>query len=317
MIKLKDVEWPAELGSRLVDVERGKLAVLASAVVRAGNEVAAREELPDVAVLKGDEYLDHHAITTRADAIAQTRIMKNLLDQFPNAYFIAEEKADDPKLSARILTAENFLLHLGGQVFGVDPLDGSSQHARFLPEWAVSAGLREEGVHTMSAVYAPDVRGGLLVIGVKDKGVYMTERGRPFRRVMVERGRSVSDAMLNYGLDFPLFPEYDRFLHDVSHRFRTTKSIGSCALGLALVACGRVDVLVQPTQRVWDWFAGCLLVEEAGGKVQFHKIEGGKIIPVEFLKPEDYNPATKDLGFVAGIPKLVDELTGPLVRQYG
>lgn len=243
--------------------------------------------------------------------------METLLKQFPNAYFIAEEKVEDPRLSERILTAQNFLRHLGGEVVGVDPLDGSSQHARFLPEWAVSVGLMEGGVPTMSVIYAPDVRGGLLVVGVKGRGAYMTERGKPFRRVGVERDRSINDAMLNYGLDFPLFPEYDAFLHDVSHHFRTTKAIGSCALGLALVACGRVDVLVLPTQRVWDWFGGCLLVEEAGGKVQFYKIEGGRIIPVESLQPEDYNPAKKDLGLIAGIPELVDELTAQLVRQYG
>lgn len=317
MSDLKSAGLPAELKSELGSAKERRLLVLMSAVVRAGNEVVAGEDLPDEAVLKGDEFVGHHAIITRADVLAQTIILETLLDRVPDDYFIAEEKAEDPRLSARILTAENFLRHLGGEVFGVDAVDGSSQHDRLLSEWSVSVGLMEAGVHTMGAIYAPDVRGGLLVIGARDHGAYVAERGKPFQKVVVERGRAPSDAMLNYGVDFPLFPEYDRFLHNVSHHFRTTKSVGSCALGLALVACGRVDVLVQPTQRAWDWFAGRLLVEEAGGKVQFYKIRERGVILVKSLQPEDYDPTKKDLGLVAGVPKLVDELSAQLIQQYG
>jgi myo-inositol-1(or 4)-monophosphatase len=43
--------------------------------------------------------------------------------------------------------------------------------------------------------------------------------------------------------------------------------MGSAALGLAYVACGRLDAYVHPSLYPWDVVAGLALVGEAGGEV--------------------------------------------------
>ena len=83
-------------------------------------------------------------------------------------------------------------------------------------------------------------------------------------------------------------------------RVRTSNSNGSCALPLGLVACGKADALVQPLQSPWDWAAGKVFIEEAGGKMIFYEMdERGGIRPVDRLEPRHYNPEERTVGFVA------------------
>lgn len=263
----------------------------------------------------GDDFSSHHSITTHADRVVQNMLLAKLLKYFPEAYFITEEKTENENLRHRILTAENYLSHLNGQVFGIDPLDGTSQHYSGLYEWSVSAGLKEKGVHTMGIVFAPAILGGVLVAAESNRVLY-SEAGSPFKTAHIKAKQDLQDAMIYLGIDIPRFREFNSFVNSLSEEARTTKTAGSCALGLALVAIGRVDVLIQPPQRVWDWFGGCTLVEMAGGKMLYYRIENGKIIPVESPEPTDYNPASKNLGVIAGVPSLVDIVTDQLVRQY-
>jgi myo-inositol-1(or 4)-monophosphatase len=50
-------------------------------------------------------------------------------------------------------------------------------------------------------------------------------------------------------------------------RVRDVRRLGSAALDLAFVACGRVDGYAETVGNPWDWAAGALLVREAGGRV--------------------------------------------------
>ena len=68
-------------------------------------------------------------------------------------------------------------------------------------------------------------------------------------------------------------------------------AVGSRALGLAYVASGKIDALVQPTQRLWD----------------------NGIKTADSLGPNDYDPESKDFGFVAEVPWIVDDIVKLLV----
>jgi myo-inositol-1(or 4)-monophosphatase len=48
---------------------------------------------------------------------------------------------------------------------------------------------------------------------------------------------------------------------------RAVRRLGSAALDLCYVACGRFDGFWEQLLRPWDVSAGALIVEEAGGKV--------------------------------------------------
>jgi fructose-1,6-bisphosphatase/inositol monophosphatase family enzyme len=107
-------------------------------------------------------------------------------------------------------------------------------------------------------------------------------------------------------------------VQQLADRARTVNVTGSCALGLGLVAAGRVDLLVQPPQWPWDWAAGTLLVEEAGGMVQFYEYDQSGSRFVNELVPAHFSPDRRALGLVAGDPGLVkiacELLNGGLVE---
>ena len=85
----------------------------------------------------------------------------------------------------------------------------------------------------------------------------------------------------------------------------------SCALGLARAAAGAVHGYVQPPQSPWDWAAGKVLIEEAGGK--FIPIEGRKEIKlIDKLEPEHYVPDR--VGFIAGKENVCNELVKMLLE---
>lgn len=80
----------------------------------------------------------------------------------------------------------------------------------------------------------------------------------------------LADAVLSVGLSkttatidagFPL-------LEKMVHRARKCRLLGSAALDMAYVACGRLDAYIEQGISLWDIAAGWILVENAGGKVE-------------------------------------------------
>jgi myo-inositol-1(or 4)-monophosphatase len=57
-------------------------------------------------------------------------------------------------------------------------------------------------------------------------------------------------------------------LEQMVHRVRKCRMLGSAALDMAYVACGRLDAYIEQGISLWDIAAGWLLVESAGGQVQ-------------------------------------------------
>ena len=76
---------------------------------------------------------------------------------------------------------------------------------------------------------------------------------------MISVGLSKTGATIDAGL--PL-------LQQMVHRVRKCRMLGSAALDLAYVACGRLDAYIEQGISLWDIAAGWLLVESAGGRVE-------------------------------------------------
>ena len=62
----------------------------------------------------------------------------------------------------------------------------------------------------------------------------------------------------------------------IARRVRKTRMLGSAALGMAYVACGRLDGYIEEQISLWDIAAGWLLVECAGGVVRLTEHPGGE-----------------------------------------
>lgn len=269
------------------------------------------------AALKGDQFVGHHAIVTPADILAQETVLNLLGTRFPNAHLISEEKSSDPLLKGKLLTWKNYLRNIQqGEVFCIDPLDGTSQHNRGLYEWSISIGVMEDMQHLGGAIYAPDIKKGTLVVGDMVNGVYLIENGNLLQKVELKGERKFQDAMIYTAVDMRLDSGFNVFGNYIARNARTTKDTGSAAVGLACVAAGKVDVFLLHPVRVWDWFGGYPLVEIAGGKIHFYRLRDGKIEVIDKLQPTDYHPNKKEIGLIAGNPSLVNRLTEELIKQY-
>lgn len=153
------------------------------------------------------------------------------------------------------------------RIWIVDPLDGTVNFVHGVPQFAVSIALWEEGRPQLGVVL--DVIRSEEFFAVSGQGA--TLNGKP---ISVSKTSDLENSLLGTG-----FP-YDRRTHgaaylavvgDVLARARGMRRLGSAALDMCWVACGRFDGYWEHGGphgvKPWDVAAGMLIVTEAGGKV--------------------------------------------------
>lgn len=265
---------------------------------------AARRAGPADLVTKDDPVLGHHAVVSAADYRSQKAILGVLGRARPDVPVICEEAVEGAQAPS-----EAGLRRLAKrQRFIVDELDGSASFASGHHEWSVSVACVDGLTHTAAAVCAPDVGGGLLFRAQRGGGALVSRGRRAPVRLRVTR-RPLRAAYVLTGPDTLLhrYPTHNALATAIASECRTLNVVGSCALAMGLVAAGTASLLVQPPQSVWDWAAGRLLVEEAGGAVLFYEMEGRRILPIRRLQARHYDPRRRVVGLVAGERALARE----------
>lgn len=144
----------------------------------------------------------------------------------------------------------------------VDPIDGTVNYAHGIPLCCVSIGLMEDETMIMGAVFNPMMNE--LFFAEKGKGASLN--GLPIK---VSEKSDFAKAFLVTGFPYH-FPE-GKNPFSIFERMVTSgipvRRLGSAALDLCWVACGRFDGFWEFNLNAWDIAAGYLIVEEAGGKV--------------------------------------------------
>ena len=145
----------------------------------------------------------------------------------------------------------------------VDPIDGTVNYFFGMPHAAVSIALQHRGQSVVGVIYGPftdelwtAIRGGRTKLN--GKIVRVSKRSR-VGDAIVAIGFSKSRENLEKSL-----PHLNRLARQV----RKIRIMGSAALELAYVACGRLDLYVERRINLWDIAAGGLMVECSGG--EFH-----------------------------------------------
>lgn len=145
----------------------------------------------------------------------------------------------------------------------VDPIDGTVNYYYGIPHYCVSIALRRAGELQLGVIYDPQrdemwqtVRGGPTLLN--GESVRVSQRS-DIGDAVVSIGFSKNKTTINAGL--ALLPEYIA-------RVRKCRLMGSAALDLAYVACGRLDAYIEQSVSLWDIAAGQLLLENAGGKIE-------------------------------------------------
>ncbi len=216
---------------------------------RAGGDVVAAGMTDDLGIeMKGD--VDP---VTEVDRDAEEAIRSVIAQHFPSDGILGEEGG-----GAEWNT---------GRVWIIDPLDGTVNFIRRIPQVAVSVGLWVDGAPSV-AVVIDVARNEEFVAGV-GRGASLNESP-----IAVSATDLLEDSVIATG-----FP-YDRRQHAQAYlkaveavmtRSRGTRRMGAATLDLAWVACGRYDGYWEyggpHGVKPWDLAAGTLLVTEAGGAV--------------------------------------------------
>ena len=152
----------------------------------------------------------------------------------------------------------------------VDPLDGTTNFLHGLPQFCISVGLEREGQIVAGVIYNP-IHDETFV-AEKGKGAYLNNR-----RIRVAGRRDMADALVACGLPHLGRGNHPQFLRELAVVMGAAgglRRLGSAALDLAYVACGRSDAFWERGLSTWDLAAGIIMVREAGGFVS--DADGGK-----------------------------------------
>ena len=151
----------------------------------------------------------------------------------------------------------------------VDPIDGTVNFFYGIPHFCVSIALRVGDEVVLCVIHDPMVgetwtivKGGQPMLNNEPVKVSSREK---LEESILFVGCGKDTEALNTGIE--------RF-HKASLRARKMRMMGSAALGMAYISCGRLDAYVESTISLWDIAAGQLLVEAAGGKVNLTQKTG-------------------------------------------
>jgi myo-inositol-1(or 4)-monophosphatase len=145
-----------------------------------------------------------------------------------------------------------------GRRWVVDPLDGTTDFLYGIPQWAVSIALEGE----LGVVFDP-VRDELFA-AVRGQGALMNGSAI---RVRDEGDLSTALIATGFGYDAERRGKQGEVIARVLPRVRDIRRFGAAALDLCWLAAGRVDAYFERGLNAWDWAAGRIIIEEAGGAV--------------------------------------------------
>ena len=186
---------------------------------------------------------------TEYDKKVQERLRTGLLEVMPDAYFIGEEGA-----------AQEF--SSSGKFFIVDPIDGTTNFIKDYRESCVSVGLVVNGAAEIGVIYNPysdEMFSARRGCGAFCNGDRLHVSPEPLERALVVFGTSPYREDLT-DITFRLARDYFKKSMDV-------RRSGSAALDMCSVAAGRAELFFELSLSPWDYAAGALIVEEAGGLV--------------------------------------------------
>ena len=198
-----------------------------------------------------------HDIKLEIDVQVQELTTKLLLEEFPEHSLYGEEGIVGDQSSEH--------------QWVVDPLDGTVNYFYGIPHFCVSIALRVRSEIMVGVIYDP-VREEMWT---GQKGEVPRLNGQAFH---VSDRADLAEAVISVGLSKTGItieaglPVLQRMIH----RARKCRLLGSAALDMAYVACGRFDAYIEQGISLWDIAAGWLLIETAGGTVDLRPREDMK-----------------------------------------
>lgn len=234
-------------------IDRDKLV---SMVMGTKRMITDRQAVSQVTIKGAADYV------TQVDFQVQEFLREQLHNEWPGIQFMGEEK-------------DNSEIDFDGDIWILDPVDGTTNLIHDFRNSAVSLGLCSRGEIICGVIYQPFT--GEVFAAEKGEGAFLN--GEP---IHVSGAETMAESLISVGTtpyehayadrNFELFKKVFLDCQDI-------RRIGSAAIELAYVACGRLEAFFEMNLKPWDYAAGLLLIEEAGGTVT--DFQGRKPAPWE------------------------------------
>ena len=219
-----------------------------SAVRAAGNHAAANLDRRNQVV-----QCTNHDIKLQLDLECQEKAVETILSRFPDHAILAEENI--PSHATRDTQ------HVPTWI--IDPIDGTVNFFHGVHFWCSSVAVRAGDDVIAGAVFAPEL-----------DELYTATVDGPAQcngaEIAVSQTAKVAEAMVLTGMDrtgvtgLPSFSLFEK----IADNAQKARIMGSAAVDICLVACGRADAYFEAGIYAWDMAAAGLVVERAGGRTE-------------------------------------------------
>lgn len=195
-------------------------------------------------------------LVSNVDIASENKIIEVIKSQYPDHGILCEE-------SAELVTDSDYK-------WIIDPLDGTHNYIYGISSYGISIALEYKGELILGLVYIPP--SDEMYLAEKGKGAYLNGEKIHVSNRVLEEAMVIFDSTLHTD-------RADRiaFLDVIVDKAFGLRISGSAARNLTYVACGQADLIVEYGDKPWDFAAGGLLLEEAGGKLT--TLDGAKWSP--------------------------------------
>jgi myo-inositol-1(or 4)-monophosphatase len=190
-----------------------------------------------------------HDFVSYVDKQSEEMLVRKLRDIIPGCGFIAEEGTAQSE-------AELFK-------WIIDPLDGTTNFIHGLPPYSISIALMRETTLVMGVIYEISL----------DECFYAWEGSPAFLNenlIQTSDTPTLHQSLIATGFPYTDFNRLEKFMPTLSYFMKHShglRRLGSAAVDMAYVACGRFDAFYEYGLNAWDVAAGAFLVKQAGGNV--------------------------------------------------
>lgn len=212
-------------------------------------------------------------LVSYVDKQAEIKLVERLQQLLPKAGFITEEGTISKKS-----TEYNWI---------IDPLDGTTNFIHGVPMYGISVGLAYKDEMVLGVIH-----------DVPHNECYHVSKGKQSQcngsDINVSKVKTLNESLFATGFPYYNFDKRDDYLEIIKEFLTKTHGIrrlGSAAMDLAYVSCGRLEGFFEYNLNSWDVAAGTFLVQQAGGIVTDFKgssnfIFGGELCAGCAVQPE-------------------------------
>jgi myo-inositol-1(or 4)-monophosphatase len=190
------------------------------------------------------------SLVTAIDLATEAMLINGFKDVLPNSGFLAEENHQQKP--------DNEYLWI------IDPIDGTTNMVHNMPMYCISVALQHHSKTVLGVIYEISSQECFYSWEGMD-GVFLNGEA-----VKVSQAQNLQNSLLATGFPTVDLSRLDYYLSLLKKFIINThglRRLGSAAMDLAYVACGRCDGFYEHGLNPWDIAAGAYLVQKAGGQV--------------------------------------------------